>query len=168
MRKQRPRIKPKLSATDILFEIAGWTAVLTFWIYTLASYDRLPDTIPIHYNAKGQADGFGEKSIIMYLPLVATILYVLMTVINKFPRIFNYPVKITQENALHQYTSATRLIRYLKLALVLVFGMIVSGTVRHAAGNADGLGSWFLSLAMVILFAPILYYVVTAMPDGES
>ena len=38
---------------------------------------------------------------------------------------FNYPSQITKENAVHQYTNATRMIRVLKLVIVVLFGLIV-------------------------------------------
>ena len=97
----------------------------------------MPATIPTHYNGAGQADGFGGKITILTLPLIATVLFVGMTFLNKYPHIFNYPTNITQDNVLRQYTNATRLIRYLKLIIVFIFGLIAFKTIQNANGEAD-------------------------------
>lgn len=158
--QQRPKIKLELTTADIIFEIAGWFLVLAVWGFTITNYSILPETIPTHYNAAGQADGFGGRSTIFTLPLLATILFVGMTILNRFPHIFNYPLNITQENAYIQYSNATRLIRYLKLILIVIFGFIVFLTIQNSKGEANGLGIWFLPFSIGLIFIPLAYYVV--------
>lgn len=53
---KRPKIELKLARIDKVLEILGWVAVFAIWVLALTSYSNLPDTIPIHYNAMGQAD----------------------------------------------------------------------------------------------------------------
>ena len=156
----RPKIKLELTTADKAFELVGWLSIAAVWILTIKSYNNLPDTIPIHYNTLGQADGFGGKSNILTLPIIATILFVGMTILSKFPHIFNYPINITNENALSQYTNATRLIRYLKLILVILFGLIAFKTIQNANGQAVGLGVWFLPLTLGLIFIPLIYFIV--------
>ena len=83
-----------------------------------------------------------------------------MTILNKFPHTYNYLTEITTENALKHYTDATRLIRYLKLNVVIVFGLILLQTIRNANGQADGLGVWFTPMTICFLFIPIAYYLI--------
>lgn len=156
--EKRPKIKIKLTITDKIFEGIGWLLLLTVWGMTIMSYPTLPDIIPIHYNGAGQADGFGDKGNIFTLPLIATILFVGLTVLNKFPDIFNYPIQITAENAQKQYTYATRLIRYLKFIIVIIFGIIAFVTIRSASGHTDGPGVFFLPLTLVPIFILLVYF----------
>lgn len=155
----KPKIKLTLSHIDWLFEILGWLSILAIWALTISNYTSLPNTIPIHYNGAGEPDGFGEKATILTLPLVATLLFVGLTVLNKFPEIFNYPTDITPYNASKLYTNATRLIRYLKLIIVIIFGLIVFKTIRYANGEANGLGIWFLPLTLGLIFIPLSYFI---------
>ena len=155
----RPRIKIELTATDKAVELFGWFALLAIWVLTITSYSNLPDTIPTHYNGMGNADGFGSKTNILILPLIASILFVGMTILNKFPYLFNYPAKITVENALRQYTNATRMLRYMKLILVNLFGLIAYKTIQGANGQSFGLGVWFLPLTMGLIFIPLTYFI---------
>lgn len=155
----RPKIKLKLTLTDKLFEILGWFSILAIWVVTISNYNNLPESIPIHYNTLGQADGFGSKVIILTLPFIATILFIGLTILNKFPHVFNYPISITADNALRQYTIATRLIRYLKLIIVFIFGQIVLQTIKNVKENTSELGIWMLPLTLGLIFVPIAFYI---------
>lgn len=157
---ERPKIKLDLTTTDKTFEILGWVSILAIWILTITNYANLPDTIPIHYNGAGQADGFGGKGTILTLPLISTVLFVGMTILNKYPHTFNYPTNITADNALRQYTNATRMIRYLKFIIVVIFGLIALQTFRNVNGQTNGLGVWFLPLTLGLIFIPLIYFVV--------
>jgi len=165
--EERPKFKLELTTTDKTYEIIGWLLVVAVWWLTITNYSKLPDIIPTHYNGAGQADGFGGKATILTLPLVATVLFIGMTILNKLPHIFNYPKNITKENALRKYTYATRMIRYLKLVIVIIFGLITLKTIQNATGQADGLGTWFLPLTLVLIFIPLTYFIVKLFKDKK-
>ncbi|MEZ7873800.1 MAG: DUF1648 domain-containing protein [Bacteroidales bacterium] len=154
--ERRPRIKIEMTTADKIVEIIGWLALLTVWALTITSYSDLPDIIPTHYNGAGEIDGFGSKVNILILPLIATFFFVGITILNKFPHIFNYPRKINKDNALRQYTYMTKMNRYLKLVFVIVFGLLAYKTIQ----NTGGLGSWFLPLTMGLFIIPMTYFVV--------
>lgn len=165
--EERPKMKLELTTADKTFEIMGWLLIVAIWVLTFTNYSNLPEIIPTHYNAAGQADGVGGKATLLTLPLVATILFIGLTILNKAPHLFNYPINITQENAFRQYTNATRLIRYLKLSIVFVFGLIAFKTIQNANGEADGLGVWFLPLTMGLIFIPLIYFVMKSFKSKQ-
>lgn len=156
----RPRRKIKLTAMDKTLELLGWAGVVGIWLLAATYYSKLPEIIPIHFNGVGIPDRFGSKDDIFTLPTVTTIIFVGMTVLNRFPHIFNYPSDITEENALREYTMATRLIRYLKLIIVCIFLLISFRTIQIAHGNAETLGGWFLPLILGLIFIPLIYYII--------
>ena len=121
---ERIKIKLELTKVDMASEIISWFLIIYIWILTITNYLNFPDIIATHYNDAVDTDELVEKWIIFTLPLVMTVLFVGMSILNKFPHIYNYPINITKENAFTQYTNATRLIRYLKLIVVVVFGLI--------------------------------------------
>jgi uncharacterized membrane protein len=165
METERPKITLIPSTADKLTELLGWLILLAIWTLTISHYSTLPETIPTHYNAAGEADGFGSKASIIGLPVIATLLYIGLTLLNRVPHIFNFPTPVTQDNALSQYTNATRMIRYLKLILVLVFAGISFQTIQQANGAGEGLGVLFLPLTLVLIFIPLLYFVVKSIKE---
>ncbi len=150
----RPMLKLDLTTTDKMIEPIDWVVLIGIWILTLSNYPTLPEIIPIHCNGAGEADGFGEKWNILTLPIVSSILFIGMTILDKYPHILNYPSTVTKKNALHQYTSAIQLIRSLKLIIVMIFGLIVFKTVQNVNVNADGLGVWFLPMILDLSLFP--------------
>lgn len=44
----------------------------------MAAYSTLPDRVPVHMNASGEADGFGPKFMIWLVPLVQVVSGVVM------------------------------------------------------------------------------------------
>ena len=159
METERPKITLIPTTADKLVDLLGWLILIALWGWTFTHYSTLPDTIPTHFNASGEADGFGSKASIIGLPVIATLLFIGVTVLNRYPHIFNYPTAITEDNALRLYTLATRMLRYLKLVLVLVFGGIEFMTIQNATGEEAGLGAWFLPLTLVLVFLPLIYFV---------
>ena len=165
--KKRPQADIPLTSIDMVAEIAGWVLLVVVWILTMTSYGSLPDTIPTHFNAAGEADGYGHKRTLIGIPIIVSVLYVGMTILNRYPHIFNYPSAITEENYLRQYTQATRLIRYLKLTIVLIFGMIIYFILRNVHGESEGLGVWFLPVTLGLIMLPIIYYLVKSIRDKK-
>ena len=162
---ERPKLKLELTRFDRILEYAGWLGLLIVWLYTLINYAELPGTIPVHFNITGEADRFGDKINILILPVVATVIFIALTYLNKFPHKLNYPVRITQENALTQYTFATRLVRTVKTLIVLIFGLIIYRTIQTAHGIAEGFGVWFLIAVLAPFFLLLPYFLYKALKN---
>jgi len=160
--EEKPKIKLKLGAADIFLEMLGSLAIVALWGLVISNYSSLPDSIPTHFNAAGSPDEFGGKATLFILPITSTLTFFGLTFLNMFPEIFNYPVEITGENAPAQYRNTTRMMRYLKMILVVIFGFIVFKNIQVAHGIQEGLGNWFLPIATVFLFLPLVYFIANS------
>jgi uncharacterized membrane protein len=158
--KNRPKLKLQKTKIDLTIDVLTWFLLLLLCTYTIVVYSTLPSTIPIHFNSIGKADGFGNKAILFITPIIAMFLILLLSLVSKIPHQFNYPVKITPENALKQYELATKLIRNLKLIIVLIFCQATVSTIWTAQGKKDGLGMWFLPLSIGIIFTFIILFTI--------
>ncbi len=156
--ESRPKLKIELAASDRLVEWMAWLLLIGLWIFALVNYSDLPDQVPMHFNARGEVDRYGDKASSLILPLIATLLFFGMTWLNRYPHVFNYLEPITASNAERQYTMATRLIRSLKLAVVAIFFIILVAVQQAATENIAGLGPWLLSVILVITFLPLIVY----------
>lgn len=156
----RPKIKLVLSTTDKLIESISWLALIGLWYLVLANYSTLPETIPIHFNLAGKADGFGNKGNLFILPIISTIVFIAMSFLNKYPHTFNYLKTITEENALYQYSNATRFIRFLKLITVIIFGLISFEIIQIANKNTEAFNIWLLPLTLGLLLVSMAYYII--------
>ncbi|MFZ4549773.1 MAG: DUF1648 domain-containing protein, partial [Bacteroidales bacterium] len=155
--ENRPKLKPIPTKIDLILEIVAFLFFLAIWFLPIAVYQNLPDIIPTHYNLKGEIDDWGSKNTIFILPAIGLILYIGITVLNKYPNIFNYPSKITEENALQQYSKATRWMRIIKLIIVVLF-LAIEWKICITTVSSK-LPVWFLPVVIVI---PILLPIVLA------
>lgn len=155
--EERPVLKIKLTLADKISEIAGWIILSLLWAFLILNFTSISDTIPVHYNIAGKSDGFGSRMTIFFMPTLSTILFVGMTFLNNYPHIFNYPSRITIQNAERQYTIATKLIRYLKLIIVITFSFI---TFQIANEQQKGSGIWFIPVFIGLIYIPLFYAII--------
>lgn len=161
MKTGRPKINVPLEGLDIILDMLSATLLILLIAYTVISYSELPDTIPSHFNAKGEVDGYSGKSMLWLLPAIGFVLFVGLYILNKFPHMHNYMVNITEENALKNYRFSTRIVRFTNLFLMLTFGIITYSIVDSASGNNSKMDSWVLPFIIgtsLILPVIILIY----------
>ncbi|MGC4039500.1 MAG: DUF1648 domain-containing protein [Flavobacterium sp.] len=160
MAANNPKLKIPFTTAARMAEVAGLLLLLSFWVYTLTYLPKLPDIIPTHFGAGGEVDGHGDKWTLVALPGIATILYVLMTLVARYPHKMNYLVEITPQNAFKQYSIVTGMFRVMKIAIVIVFFMIGFQTVQIAMGAPDFLGKWFMMILFALIFSPVFYFLI--------
>ncbi len=146
--EKRPRIPIKLEFIDYLFEVAGAIGLACLIIIPIYFYNDLPDQIPKHFNIHGEVDAYGSSEGIWTLLLIGIIIYVGLTIINKYPHIFNYPTKVTAENAKRLYLLGTRTIRLLKALFLFLFVFLEYMTIQIALSNVTGLGEYSLLISL--------------------
>ena len=71
MKTGRPKIKVPLEGVDIILDILSATVLILLTAYTVISYSELPETIPSHFNAYGEADAYSNKRMIWLLPALS-------------------------------------------------------------------------------------------------
>jgi len=155
-----PKIKVKPTQFTKILEITNYFLIVIFWNFTSIAYKYLPEEIPTHYNGLGEVDAYGDKSSIFILPLIATVLFVIVSITAKKPHTFNYAVVITSENVEAQYKNAMRLMQSVNLFMLLIFIFIDYKTIQIALNKADSLGVWFLPIIGIIGLVIIAYSII--------
>ncbi|MFL0197876.1 DUF1648 domain-containing protein [Clostridium sp. WILCCON 0269] len=161
--KERPKLKIPYSTYEIVMELFSAVAILVNIGLLLKYYRLLPHIIPIHFNAVGVPDGYGSKSSIFILPIIAFIMYFFLTILSRFPNIYNYPKPITEENAEYQYRCARQLMITMKTEIMTCFTYIEWTSAKAALGKVNGLGLWFLLIFLVVIFGTLGIYIKKAL-----
>lgn len=149
-----PKILVPTTPSDQVQETLGRLLLLLLWAYFVWKYPSLPDTLPTHFNLSGHPDGYSTKQTLVGLPIVCTLVFVLLTILTRYPHLFNYPTRITPDNALRQYTAATRMLRMLKLSVVAMFFIILLYIIQ----SPPQFSSWVMVVCLALVFAPFVYY----------
>ena len=158
--EKRPDIKPAWSTLEKVLQAACAVILLAHIILLIRFWNTLPASIPKHFDFFGNPDDYGSKNTMLMLPILSVGLYVMLTLLERFPRIYNFPVEINELNAAFMYQVARELMVVLKTVIVAVFAYIDFGTVETAKGVWKGLGFWNLPVFIVLLLGSTIYYVV--------
>jgi len=160
--KRQPKLIVPVTGLEKTLSAVTLIAMIWFIVYVCVQWTDMPDRIPIHFNGKGQVDGWGSKWTLIILPIVSLLLYSGLTVLSKFPHVYNYPLPITEQNAAAQYLLARKLLGWINLEVVALFGYITWISVKVGKGYGDGLGLWSLPIILVVLFGTLAIYFVRA------
>jgi uncharacterized membrane protein len=158
----RLEVQIKLSKLDKSLELLSTIVLVVMSCLAVFVYLKSPDIIPSHFNASGKPDDFSDKSVIFILLFIGILTYFGFNQLVKFPHIFNFPVSTTKGNAERQYELAIRMIRFLQLAILITFTVIILMTYLTNIGISDGLGTWFLPLFLFVINIPIIITLIQA------
>lgn len=132
-----------------MYEIAAALLLLMLWVLSVYT---------AWHSAAALTPAPKPGSILQFLilPLLGSLVYTALTLLNRYPHRFNYPVKLTAENALQQYSLATRLIRYLKFIVVLTFALFALSQLLAEQNRLHGLAIWLLPVFLLLIYVPLI------------
>jgi uncharacterized membrane protein len=105
----------------IIFDVFNFGLLVFLWWFTIKHYRTLPQTIPVHFDFDGKADGFGSKNYSFLMPVFATVFYFLFAFVVRDPESANYAVEITAENKEAQFLIMEIFIRWFYILITLIF-----------------------------------------------
>lgn len=160
MFRKQPKIDIRPTLRDRKIILIGWLLIIFNVILVFAFYFQLPEKIPTHFNLRGEANGFGNKSTLWILPIISALVYFFMSsVATKMkPWKFNYPTRVTEKNAPKLYALSIQMMVWLNLGIALMF-LAITGEIILKAIQYEGLqlGWSFIPLVALITLLPFLY-----------
>ena len=151
-----------------MLELGAASALLAQFVIVLTAWPEMPDQVPRHFDATGRADDWGSKATLLLLPAVNFVVFVMMTVVSRFPHISSVPVEITPLNAPRIY----RLIRFqtiwLKAVVAIVLAYMSWRTIELARGGVQGLGVGFLPLTILGVGSAVAWFYFELRRQGGS
>ena len=138
----------------LLLELLTFVALLSFILFFARQWQTISEPLPSHFGFSGQPNAWGDKSSLLVSLIIGMAIYILLSVIELFPRIWNFPVQLTEQNREKLVAIALDMFILLKLVIVLAFGMINYWTI-----TAHALPVWFLPLFLFILFGGVAFFI---------
>ena len=148
-------MKVKKNKYDIFVEMVCLTLLVGVSIYLYLNWSSIPNEIPGHYNAMGKIDRMGSKGELVILPIIGWLMYFVLTVIEKFPQIWNTGVTVTEENKERVYRITKNLLNTVKLITVAVFVYL---TINSS--QAISLSVWFLPIFLILEFGSMIFFFI--------
>jgi len=131
-------------------------AALAFLLWTtyaaLYGPNRLADRIPTHFGLDGQPDAWGQPRMLLLLPAIAVFLYLLMTLVGRYPASFNYPVRVTALNSARLQRIALNMIAWLTAETAALFAALQYFIVLAVRTQRNALPPALMIVAIVLIF----------------
>ena len=146
-----------------ILELLGLTALaLLGWMTWSALYGPhpLPGRVPTHFDASGQPNGWGSPAGMVLLPLIAGMLYLLMSVVMRFPSAFHFPVRSTALNRARLEAVTLDMIAWLKTELACLFAVLQWAFIQAAESGEGRLFPRILPVFIVVIFGTLGWHLI--------
>lgn len=160
MSTSRPILKLQRTKTDWIIDSVGVIGLVAMWIYAMTYVPMLPDSIPVHYGATGQPDRWSSRGTILTLPTVATVMFVLLLIVGRFPHRFNYLVEVTEENAARLYRLSRLMLACIRAEMVWLLAIIVWLGIEVGTGRAESLDVRLVFGALGVIMVTVLGFII--------
>lgn len=167
---QRPRLEISRTYPDYIAEILSLTGVFAGLLLLAFVWTGLPGEVPRHFGFSGEPTAWSGRWSVVFPIALAIGLYGGLTLLARYPHIFNYPIAITPENAAIQYRLARSMITWLKTVSIWMFVMIVWSQVRVATGEASGISPFLIFGFLIGIHVVLAIFLVQAFRyrDGKQ
>lgn len=131
----------------------------------------LPDRIPVHFDAAGNANGWGSPSTLILLPVVAAGIYLLITLISLLPTRIRSAVKLTAESRAKIDTLTHQMLAWIKAEMVGLFLCIQWFMLAGIKEGSNRIPATLPPVFMVLIFATVAWHLVAvfrAMRTAQS
>ncbi len=110
-------------------------------------WKNVPDVVATHFGVSGDANAYGDKKNLIIISVVAVITCVGLAIAECFPRIWNFPVKVTAKNRGRLVQDGFIMLGVLKILMAAMFAYIGFCMI-----NGRGIG-WpmYVLLGLVII-----------------
>lgn len=153
---KRPKLQiPKLKS-EWIWDVIGFTFYVGSVLFLIYVWNKLPEQVPAHYNAKGEIDRWGSKWELIIFPVIGGFLGVFMWIIEKFPEVHNYPKRLNESNAAQFYLNSRKIVNQIKNICLILFAFIQYESISIALKWGGGFGVWFLPVLIIATLIPIV------------
>lgn len=146
-------MKLKKTRFDILLNVLCLLQLIGITLFLLICWAQIPQQIPMHYDLGGNITRWGNKAELIIIPVLAWIMYLLMTVLEHFPQAWNTGVQVTEHNRARVYATLLHMISSLKFLITCLYTYSILQTALMLE-----LPSWFLFAVIALLCGDIGYW----------
>lgn len=147
-------VKIPLTLMEFIAEVVALIGLVLPIIYMAAIWSTIPDIVPTHFGLSGQANAWGGKESLLGLVGISIFIYILLTVISKFPHTYGLSWS-TEQNVVVQYKIGRLMVQMLKAEVVWIFAYINWISIKGAFVKGMVVGNAFLIISFLIVFGTI-------------
>ena len=149
---------PEMGPQDWLLEILSIVGLVGVFIYTAYYFRRLPEVIPVNFDAQGSPGDTGSRLTIWIIPAICLLINVLLPKGVRQFGLVSSPRFLKRVFTQNQFNGRIRLLRYNKTVLTWGLFYLTASSIRITLHSGNGIGDWFIPVFLAALILPMLYY----------
>lgn len=136
----------------IALKVVQLLLLVSMFGIVIINWNQIPDEIPLHYDALGNPNRWGDKAELWLLPIIALVLHGFLSLVGHFPSMWNMPcdVKKEKQQAIYQCTYGMLQIINTMLLVMFLYATMVSMFNWQ-------LPSWYLFVMLAFIFIPLIW-----------
>ena len=155
----RPRIKIPPTRLQRAIEVLTVGVLLAMLLYVWQAWPTVPERVPQKFDISGQPTRWGGRAGLWLLPSLALGIYALLSVLQRMPHIYNYPVDLSAEEAPRLYAIGVSLIIWMKLQAVALFALLSWRQIEVALDRTTALAVWIVPAVVTLKLATVAFHV---------
>ena len=154
----------------VIFFLLVLAAFVLLWVTSegIAVWNRLPERIPTHFGAGGEADAWGTKSIFSVFGglIISAVILIAMALASRLsPKWYNLPgrervLRLPPQQRDHVMSPIREGLAWLAAAISIAFSLVARQTWAVALGRQETLSPWTIIIPLVIGAAAIAIGIV--------
>lgn len=158
------RLSYNRSAYEWILEILSILCVIASFV-PLLFYNNLGDDIriPIHYNSRGELDGWGGKGFLIAFALITLCFYVGLSLLGRYKKKFNFPHKLKTDspNAPEILKIWRLLLLHIKVFSLLIFAYLtISSYLQAVNSQTAGINKYVMMALLFGLFISTVFFYI--------
>jgi uncharacterized membrane protein len=138
----------------VLTEVISILLLVGMVIYLILNWASIPDTIPYHFNASGAADGWDNKRKLLIMPILAGLLYFMLTGVSVLMGVLS---RIKAGNVPEALVPDLKsMLRVQKIEIMLLFFYLT-----YCMAESRNLSAAFLPVFLLVIFGTLAVFIVT-------
>lgn len=156
---KRPDINLPFTLIDKILILVSTIPIIFMMIYLKIVWSDIPEIIPTHFGLSGAPDNFGSKKSLFIIIIIAVTFHILLSVLSKIPKYYNYPVSVTNNDAEALYKIGRQLMLLIDLEVSCLLSILLWENIQAALGKIYGVSEIIFPFIGVIFFT-IIYEII--------
>jgi uncharacterized membrane protein len=148
-------------AVDVAAEAVSLLLLAGIAVYLAIRWDSIPDIIPCHFNAMGVADGWGAKKRLLILPILAGLLYFLLTGVSAMTSMMARMKAGNMPEALPPYLKS--MLKVQKIEVMLLFFYLT-----YCMAENRNLSGAFLPVIIAVIVGTIFVFLISMLIKSKG
>jgi uncharacterized membrane protein len=153
-----------------LLQLISLIAIAALWLVTyqaLHGSDALPARIPTHFDSSGNPNAWGSPGNSLFiLPVVATVVFLLIGLVNRKPESFRYPVRITTQNRERLQSLALQLIASIQAESTCLLAFLQYSILQAFRAGHFSLSPWLIPAGVGIILITTIGHILAMRRAG--